>query len=79
MIMNTCSADLDLSMGAVSKSILQGAGRAIQDEVLQFSPGGLQAGQAVVSSGGNLNCQQIIHAVLSKWDSGNGPALQVLV
>ena len=79
MIMNTCSADLDLSKGAVSKSILQGAGKAIQDEVLQFRPRDLQAGQALVSSGGNLNCQKIIHAVLSKWDNGNGPALQVLV
>ena len=75
--MNTCAHDLDLSVGAISNSILQAAGPAIQAEVSASCPNGLQGGETVTSSCGNLNCQRIIHAVLNKWDNGAGPALQV--
>ena len=61
----------------VSKSILQAAGQGIQIEVTQNSPNGLQPGENVTSSGGNLNCKLIFHAVLCEWDRGKGLSQQV--
>ena len=77
VLFNSVSADLNLSNGAVSKSILQGAGHSIQLEVLSRSPNGLQPGQFVTSSGGNLNCKLIFHTALNRWDQGQGMAEQV--
>ena len=77
VIFNTCAGNLDLSAGAVSKSILEAAGQSIQDEVLQTCPNGLQVGQSVASSGGNLTCQAIVHGVLHAWDSNSVLPIQV--
>ena len=80
MIFNTTANSPDginLNSGMVSKSILQAAGQGIQAEVTQNSPNGLQPGQHVTSSGGNLNCKLIFHAVLCEWDRGKGLSQQV--
>ena len=77
MIFNTTAKDLNLHSGAISKSIAAAAGPGVQNEVSQACPNGLHSGQHVVSSGGNLRCTQIFHAVLCNWDGGNGGAQQV--
>ena len=77
MIFNSTSIDLNLNTGVLSKAILQAAGPNIQNEVSQQSPGGPQGGQYVISSGGNLPCQCIFHAVLCQWDNNQGTAGQV--
>ena len=77
VLFNAVSTDLNLSNGAVSKSILQGAGHSIQLEVLSESPSGLQPGQYVTSTGGNLKCKLIFHTALGRWDQGQGMAEQV--
>lgn len=79
MIFNTTAKDLNLNSGAISQSIAKAAGPTIQAEVLQQCPNGLHTGQNVVSSRGNLNCQQIFHAVLIHWDGGSGQAQQVMI
>ena len=78
VLFNSVSTDLNLSNGAVSKSILQGAGHTVQMEVQSYSPNGLQLGQYVTSTGGNLNCKLIFHTALSRWDQGQGMAEQVI-
>ena len=80
MIFNTTMNSpngINLNSGMVSKSILQAAGQGIQAEVTQNSPSGLQPGQQVTSSGGNLNCKLIFHVVLCEWDQGKGLSQQV--
>ena len=59
------------------KSIVTAAGNGIQMEVSQKCPNGLQTGQHVISSGGNLSCSEIFHAVLCNWDNGQGSAQKV--
>ena len=77
MIFNTASKDLDLSAGAVSNSILKAAGPTIQAEVSEECRNGLQEGEHVISSGGDLSIQTIFHAALCSWDKGQGPAIEV--
>ena len=77
MIFNTAAKDLDLSSGAVSNSILKAAGSTIQDEVSEKCSGGLQEGEHVTSSGGNIGIQMIFHAALCDWSKGKGPAIEV--
>ena len=80
MIFNTTANSpngINLDSGMVSKSILQAAGQGIQTEVTQNSPSGVQPGQHVTSSGGNLSCKLIFHSVLSQWDQGKGLSQQV--
>ena len=78
MLFNSTSKNLDLNTGAVSRSIMQAAGDIIQREISDAKPNGLQVGEYVTSSGGNLKmCKMIVHASLCGWDGGKGPAQQV--
>ena len=78
MLFNSTRRNLDLDTGAVSRSILQAAGDTIQREVSDVKPNGLEFGEFVTSSGGNLNfCKMIIHASLCEWDDGKGQAKEV--
>ena len=70
--MNTVGGDLDLSQGMVSAAILQRAGPGIQAEVRKDRPRGLQVGELVASTGGNMKCQAIIHLRVPVWDDGAG-------
>ena len=40
-------------------------------------PDGIQVGKIARSSGGNLQCKEIYHGVLNKWDQGQGIAERV--
>ena len=73
MYVNTTSNDLVLSNGAVSKSILQAAGQAIQDECSKYvsKNGKLQAGDIAITGAGNISCKLIIHTAGSNYDSSN--------
>ena len=77
MLFNSTARDLDLDTGAVSCAILNASGPGIQTEVNQKCPDGLQEGEYVTSTGGNLNVKMIFHAFLSRWDNGKGKAEQV--
>lgn len=79
IIVNTVKDDLDLDNGAVSYAILYAAGPSIQQEVKDNAPNGLQAGEMVSSSGGNMKCKHIYHAHLCSWDGGKGRAQQVIL
>ena len=58
-----------LSNGAVSCSLLEVGGQALQDECLRVSQHGkVKVGSIVVTKPGNIpNCQRIIHTVGAKY------------
>ena len=76
--MNTVSHDLALEVGALSKTILDAAGHSIQSEVSNKAANGLNPGEMVISSGGNLGCKKIYHVALQGWDSPNGKQAKVV-
>ena len=77
LILNTVAHNLNLHNGAVSQAIAQAAGQAIQFEVTRQHPSGLQDGEHATSTGGNLKCKEIFHAVLCGWNGDQGNAQQV--
>ena len=76
--MNSTSRDLQLNQGSVSKSLLQAGGHGIYTECQQNAPNGIKFGDTVVTSGGNLNCQFIVHGACCQWDGGAGESEKVL-
>ena len=46
-------------------------------ELKRKYPDGIQVGKIARSSGGNLQCKEIYHGVLIKWDQGQGIAEKV--
>ncbi|XP_046555938.1 protein mono-ADP-ribosyltransferase PARP14-like isoform X3 [Haliotis rubra] len=81
VIVNTTSSSLDLSKGAVSMSILQTGGVAIQMECSAKYPDGIKSGQIAITGAGSLMCQSIFHTCLPSWprDQNGEMILQTLV
>ncbi|XP_059355985.1 protein mono-ADP-ribosyltransferase PARP9-like [Carassius carassius] len=61
VIVNTISEDCNLSMGLISKAILNKAGRKIQDEISRGKHS--YSTNVHVTKGHNLNCQAVYHTV----------------
>ena len=77
MIVNTVGQDLDLSQGAVSRSLLEAAGPGLQQECRTQVPAGqkLTVGQIIRTSGhqlAQLGCTDVLHGACGKWDDGAG-------
>ena len=82
VIVNTVTANLDLSLGVISKALLQAAGPQIQTECKSGAQSGhVQPGQlAVVTSAGNMvNVKKLFHVVLPMWDGGQGQSQKVSI
>ena len=71
MIVNTTGKNLDLRNGAVSKSLLQAGGDALQQDLTQKYPKGLGDGEIAISVGGKLHCFNVFHGSLMNWDGGD--------
>ncbi|XP_026883853.2 protein mono-ADP-ribosyltransferase PARP14-like isoform X1 [Electrophorus electricus] len=82
VIVNTISEDLDLSKGAVSKALLQAAGKQLQIEaqshVANSGSSSLNYGDIVCTDGYNLNCERVFHTVCPFWKGGTGSEDEVL-
>ena len=76
-IVNTTSFDLNLTVGAVSKSILKVAGQGIQEECKKCSPKGIQKCQVLATSPHQLKCKKVYHIACSRWDDGKGDCEKV--
>ncbi|XP_013401660.1 poly [ADP-ribose] polymerase 14 isoform X2 [Lingula anatina] len=80
IIVNTTSRDLKLANGAVSRSLLSAGGNVLQVECDQQAPNGLQFGDIVETSGGNLKCKRVFHGSCLNWSaSGSEECLRKLV
>ena len=75
MYINTSNGELDLSQGAVSKALAAAAGPTLQAECSKKKP--LQVGGIATTTGGQLQCQYVIHTVLPAYDGAGGVAEQV--
>ncbi|XP_067657209.1 protein mono-ADP-ribosyltransferase PARP15-like [Haliotis asinina] len=67
VIVNSCTPQLNLSNGPLTKAILRVAGETIQDECKQKYPNGIKPGEVAVTSGGRMTCKQIFHITLTTW------------
>ena len=72
---NTSNTELDLSQGAVSRILAAAAGPILQAECSKKKP--VKVGGIATTSGGQLQCQYVIHTVLPKYDGIGGRAEQV--
>ncbi|XP_052088528.1 protein mono-ADP-ribosyltransferase PARP14-like isoform X4 [Mytilus californianus] len=76
-IVNTTSADLNLSAGLVSQSLLRAGGSGLQDECKQKYPKGINSGEVAVTKGGKLKCKIVLHGCLEPWRP-DGSTIKVL-
>lgn len=70
VLVNTPGRKLRLKHGALSSSLLKIAGKSLQDECDQIAPEGIQYGEIVVTSGGGLQCQEVVHGACCDWIEG---------
>ena len=68
---------MDMTAGAIAKSILMKAGQGIQTELKNKKSDSLHYGQVVVTGGHNLCAKWVFHGVLKKWDSGKDDSEKV--
>lgn len=73
--MNTSSPGLDITRGAVSRSILRAAGDELKMEIARFpvikhgsSRVRVEYGDVVETMGHGLKCKRIFHGTLCKWN-----------
>ncbi|KAI0233840.1 Protein mono-ADP-ribosyltransferase PARP9 [Lamellibrachia satsuma] len=78
VIVNSTNCQLQLERGYVSKALLDRGGQTLQKECQQNAPNGIKSGEVVVTSGGQLKCQLVIHGACCRWDDGAGRSEQVL-
>jgi poly [ADP-ribose] polymerase 10/14/15 len=71
---NTAANNLDLSKGAVAKSLLKAGGKGLQIECTQLvnkkTNGIIDAWEIATTRGGKLHCQNVIHCITGEF----GPA-----
>ena len=75
--MNTCNVEINLSQGAVSKSILKAAGPFMQHECTKKRPPTFSHGDIISTIGFGLRVKFVYHAAPRPWDGGAGPCEQV--
>ncbi|XP_060567744.1 protein mono-ADP-ribosyltransferase PARP14-like [Ruditapes philippinarum] len=78
VIVNSTNKDLDMSLGAISRSLLKVGGDAITQECKTKYPDGIKPGRLAATTGGSLACAEIFHGLLVKWDGGQGHAENVM-
>ena len=67
-IVNAANSQL-LHGGGLAAAIVRRGGRVVQEESLEVAP--VQVGHAAVTSGGDLSCRWVIHAVGPRWGEGD--------
>ena len=77
VLVNTPVRGLHLEAGAVSSSLLKAAGPVLQDECHQKAPDGIEFGETVTTSGGNLKCAVVVHAACCDWSEGSDKCKEV--
>ncbi|XP_071089965.1 protein mono-ADP-ribosyltransferase PARP15-like [Haliotis cracherodii] len=67
VVVNSCTPNLNLSSGPLTKAVLAAAGETIQAECKQTYPNGIKPEEVAVTSGGKMSCKQIFHITLNDW------------
>ena len=82
MYVNTAHHMLDLRHGAVAQSLLKAGGSVLQDECNRVvaTRGTIPYWDIATTTGGNLQCQHIIHTVGQQYkDRSSGKVIEVSV
>ena len=82
MYVNTAHHMLDLRHGAVAQSLLKAGGSVLQDECNRVvaTRGTIPYWDIATTTGGNLQCQHIIHTVGQQYkDRSSGKVIERLV
>ncbi|KAK3612553.1 hypothetical protein CHS0354_024539 [Potamilus streckersoni] len=74
VIVSTTSSFPNLN-GVIAKTLSKFAGPSLQADCNMNYPNGIQDGQVVSTSGGNLNCKKVFHIKLSEWNHSNGKSI----
>ena len=75
--MNSTNSKLDLKVGTIAKSLLKVGGEALMHDLQQKYPDGIKLGDVARSVSGQLQCREVYHGVMSKWDKGQGTSEMV--
>ncbi len=71
--MNSVASDLDMTRGAVSSKVRAAAGALVEQEAKQQKPQGLQVGEFVCTTSGNLasrGVRLLLHTHIDGWPAG---------
>ncbi|XP_044130403.1 protein mono-ADP-ribosyltransferase PARP14-like, partial [Bufo gargarizans] len=78
VIVNSVGKELDLRSGAVSSAIFRKAGARLQDLLNREKPqSAVTDGCVFITDGCGLPCHLVLHAVVPRWDEGQGSSEQV--
>lgn len=78
VIVNSCNRELELKKGAVSSTILKKGGQSILAECGKRWPHGINFGEAIATTAGNMNFKFICHGALPHWTPGAKLSSQLL-
>ncbi|CAK6441717.1 unnamed protein product [Pipistrellus nathusii] len=79
VIVNTVPSDLQLGRGSLSQSLLCKAGPMLQTELnATRQETEEKVGSIFMTSGCNLNCKAVLHAVAPDWNNGAQSSLQIM-
>ena len=70
VLVNTTAPDLNLSIGTVSRSLLNAAGKDMQLEINNKYTSNIEPGDIAVTRGWKLICKHVIHGVLHDFKEG---------
>ncbi|XP_046543349.1 protein mono-ADP-ribosyltransferase PARP14-like [Haliotis rubra] len=71
VIVNSTNSELNLKAGAVSSSILQGAGSKLEKKLKKRYSKGFQDQTLIITKGYKLQCAQIYHVSLPNWNTSD--------
>ncbi|KAK3577208.1 hypothetical protein CHS0354_030479 [Potamilus streckersoni] len=60
----SCSPDMDLSRGGLARSLLDTAGKRLQDECRKHNPSGISPGEVALVDGIGLKCKKVLFGYL---------------
>jgi O-acetyl-ADP-ribose deacetylase (regulator of RNase III) len=77
VIVNSTNRNLDMNVGAISRTLLKAGGDIIEQECKKKYVDGIKPGEVAVTTGGALSCNELYHGQLIRWDGGQGLAEKV--
>ncbi|XP_019506502.1 PREDICTED: poly [ADP-ribose] polymerase 14 [Hipposideros armiger] len=79
VIVNSIPSDLALNKGPLSQALLEKAGPKLQEELNTTGQGvAVDVGTVLQTSGCNLHCHLVLHAVAPSWENGSTSSRKIM-